>query len=253
MICRKFTGVCARVVLILLIGFASSAAHAGGVVSLNFDDGYIDGYNQAWRLEKAGFRATFYPHTSEIGEPGHMTWQDLRTLAVNRHEVSLHSVTHSDLTIIPLEQMQLEILNSRNAFTQQKLKPHSFAYPFGEYNQNVINEVKKAGLLFARGADSYDLNSPASSRWALYSLSVTVHTATEELINFMERAMVENKWFIIVIHEVKENPKPGRDYTITPAFLQQIINLLAQMHIPVRTNLEASCIIYKVGCNLAIQ
>ncbi|TSC69537.1 MAG: polysaccharide deacetylase, partial [Parcubacteria group bacterium Gr01-1014_70] len=233
--CFRFASRCVVRLAVLVFTLAASPSVFGqGAVSFNFDDGYCDSLIHAvWRLEKAGFRATFYPHTSEIGKFGHMTWQDLRTLAAKGHEVSPHTVNHLDLTTLPLTGMQAEIFGSRNEFISEKLRAYSFAYPEGEYNVAVVAELKRAAFLFARGADDYDLNSAATDRWALYSHSL-VYNATieiEEVKKNILRAKQENAWYIMVIHEIKPGPLDGsRPYTVTPEFLQTVINFLVQMH-----------------------
>lgn len=232
------------------------AVFGQGIVSINFDDGYRDALTHAvWRLEKADMRATFYPHISEIGEVGHMTWQDLRVLAAKGHEVSSHTVTHRDLTALVFADMQAEIFGSRNMFINEKLRAYSFAYPFGSYNSAVVDELKRNGFLFARGADDSDLNNAISNRWALYSFSIISSTTIEELDCLLTRAIGENKWLILVVHEIKPVLDPARIYTITPTFLQQIVNLLyvKRASLSVLTNTQAACAIYKVGCGVVIR
>ena len=227
----------------------------GQVVSINFDDGYIDPLTTGAvaRLEKEGFRATFYPHTNELGTPGHMTFQQLRLLASNGHEVSPHSVTHPDLTALPPVKMQTEILNSRNIFLLNGLRAYSFAYPFGAYNTLVISELKKAGFLFARGTDSDDQNNTTSNRWALMSESLTRLTSLAQIEIELQKTINEKSWFVMVIHEIKAQSDSDRLYTITPEFFNQMIDLIVEYRISVRTNRQAACAYFKTGCGPLIQ
>jgi len=79
-------------------------------VMLTFDDGYTDNYQVvAPILEKYGFTATFYIITDMVGNPEHMTWEQVVALDRKGMDIGSHSATHPDLTTIDATSLQTEV------------------------------------------------------------------------------------------------------------------------------------------------
>ena len=73
--------------------FPALSAHASTpvVVTLGFDDGTVDQFDNAFPiLDAHGMHATFFVNTGPIlaGDPSHMTWADLHALSDQRISVT---------------------------------------------------------------------------------------------------------------------------------------------------------------------
>lgn len=68
-------------------------------VILTFDDGYEDNYTEMLPiLEEYGMKATVYVITNQIGQPGYLTWDQLRAMQVRGIEIGSHTANHDPLT-----------------------------------------------------------------------------------------------------------------------------------------------------------
>ncbi len=127
--------------------------------SLSFDDGLISHYQHvAPILEKHNLKGTFYLVTDQLTINPAMEsswrygyWHQFKDLHKRGHEIGAHSATHPKLTGLSdgnasnSGTLQYEIISPL-----QQIKKHipeakvlTFAYPFVEYNQHVIDEVSK--------------------------------------------------------------------------------------------------------------
>jgi peptidoglycan/xylan/chitin deacetylase (PgdA/CDA1 family) len=68
-----------------------AAASTPTVVTLGFDDGTVDQFDNAFPiLQSHGMNATFFVNTGPIvaGDPSHMTWDELHTLSAAGNEIA---------------------------------------------------------------------------------------------------------------------------------------------------------------------
>ena len=115
-------------------------------VALTFDDGFADFSPQAfpWLLQYA-FPATVFLVSGYCGKtndwpsqpPGLggralLGWSEIEELSRQGIEFGAHSVTHPDLTRLPLAAAREEILSSRKQIEDRVGRPvKAFAYPYG--------------------------------------------------------------------------------------------------------------------------
>ncbi|MDA8326867.1 MAG: polysaccharide deacetylase family protein [Nitrospiraceae bacterium] len=135
----------------------------GRLISLTFDDGYMDFYENAWPiLRKYGYPSTVF---LVPGLAGHVNawdterlrtkkklldWEKVKKLAEGGVTFGAHTNTHPRLTMIPAAQISDEILGSKRAIEEKLGRPvEFFCYPYGDYNGDVLREVREAGFLGA--------------------------------------------------------------------------------------------------------
>ncbi|HWR40058.1 MAG TPA: polysaccharide deacetylase family protein [Patescibacteria group bacterium] len=117
-------------------------------VMITFDDGYLDNYVNAYPiLKKYGFTATIFIITDMIErDPRFMKWDQIREMQADHFIFGSHSVTHTPLNQLTLEQLKRELTNSADEMEKQLgQRPRYFAYPTGDYSANIGNQVKQAG------------------------------------------------------------------------------------------------------------
>lgn len=102
-----------------------------------------------------------------------MTWDDVRELAhTPGFAIGSHSAAHQHLTRITPNEVAFEISNSKTLLERELNAPVSlFSYPYGDYDQAVIQAVKEAGYSGAVTLD-YGKNNIQSSPYRLKRVQV---------------------------------------------------------------------------------
>ncbi|MBP2634408.1 MAG: polysaccharide deacetylase [Firmicutes bacterium] len=120
-------------------------------VLITFDDGYEGIYKYAApELTKRKMHATFFIFKDGINLnlPGYpyITDKQLKELAANPlFAIQSHTMTHPDLSNSPKIKIQQEVSTSKNFIEAYTQKPcRIIAYPYGHYNQDVLQAVKEA-------------------------------------------------------------------------------------------------------------
>jgi peptidoglycan/xylan/chitin deacetylase (PgdA/CDA1 family) len=155
-----------------LVGSFSSSVYASQqlpnnsnqkVAILTFDDGYKSQYSNAKPiLDKYGFKATFSIVCNYVGNgDNRMTWEEIKSLLQEGHEIASHTMNHDDLSKLPPQTVEYEVAQSKQCLLDQGINPKSFAYPFngGSDDPTVLNIV----------ASHYDLARTATGPLAFLS------------------------------------------------------------------------------------
>jgi peptidoglycan/xylan/chitin deacetylase (PgdA/CDA1 family) len=137
------------------------------VAAVTFDDAYRSVLELAAPvLGRLGWPATIFVPTSFpdldgpmswdgidhwIGGPHEhemhcLSWEELRGLADRGWEVGSHTRTHPHLTQLPDEELATELRGSREDCESAVGRPcRSIAYPYGDYDERVIEATAAAG------------------------------------------------------------------------------------------------------------
>lgn len=135
-------------------------------VVITFDDGYADNYLYAFPiLKKYNQKATFFVVSNFFGASGYyMTAEQIKEMSDSGMDIESHTETHSNLSQLPKEKLETELMGSRAKIEALTGKPVYFlAYPFGRYSPLVEAETKAAGYLLAvttRGGNMQSKNNP---------------------------------------------------------------------------------------------
>lgn len=128
-------------------------------VCITFDDGYLDSYTIVYPLMKEyGYPWTLFLITDDVGKPyNRMTWDQLKEMA-DSHTVTIanHTLSHPKLhNLATAKEKEKEIVEANQA-----LKYHLgidnpwLAYPYGDYDDEVVAIAKKAGIKMAVTTDA---------------------------------------------------------------------------------------------------
>lgn len=86
----------------------------------------------------------------DLGEKLMLSWEEIKEMSENGIEFGAHTLTHPELTRMPLWEAKEEIERSKREIEEKLGKPViSFAYPSGLYNEEVVELVRRAGFLCA--------------------------------------------------------------------------------------------------------
>jgi peptidoglycan/xylan/chitin deacetylase (PgdA/CDA1 family) len=136
----------------VVVGMAPAPARAAPptVVSLTFDDGNADQMTAVPVLQQHGMHGTFYVISGSVGAPNYVTRANLATIAQAGNEIGGHTVSHPDLTTVPLDEARRQVCNDRVTLSGWGYTPTSFAYPYAAYNSTIEGVVADCGYNSAR-------------------------------------------------------------------------------------------------------
>jgi peptidoglycan/xylan/chitin deacetylase (PgdA/CDA1 family)/2-polyprenyl-3-methyl-5-hydroxy-6-metoxy-1,4-benzoquinol methylase len=139
-----------------------TAALAGRVIAITFDDAYEDFVTTAWPILRAhGFTATVFVPVGSIG--GHaewdsdhgqvsklMNWEQLQSVAQDGVEIGSHGFSHTRLPILNEHEINKEVVASRDLLQSRLgIEVAGFSYPYTQRNQKIRQIVASAGYQYA--------------------------------------------------------------------------------------------------------
>jgi peptidoglycan/xylan/chitin deacetylase (PgdA/CDA1 family) len=143
-----------------LVRRAGSGSPPAGLVSLTFDDAYLNLFEPLLTMADRGVRSSVYVTTDWIGgrsprmpESEYARILDrgqLRRLAEAGVEIGAHTVTHPDLSTLSLADAVRELRESREVLESMVGQPvTTAAYPFGRYKEESLGAAREAGIRVA--------------------------------------------------------------------------------------------------------
>ena len=172
------------------------------VITLSYDDAVVQDIRLIEIMNKHGLKGTFNINTGlyfpedSVREKfyGRMKLSEAKQLYLNSgQEIGVHALTHPFLEKLDTTELIYEITEDRkNIENQYGVIARGMAYPYGTYNDNVIDVLEKCHIAYCRTIkETYTFNFPEN--WL--KLHPTCHhnyEKLEELIkNFVE---IPNMW-----------------------------------------------------------
>jgi peptidoglycan/xylan/chitin deacetylase (PgdA/CDA1 family) len=152
---------------------------------LTFDDGYLNFLSEVFPiLRQYGFTATIFLATGYIGGSCEwikensvprlkiLEWKDIIQLKNSGISFGTHTVSHPYMTELTDKEITYEILECKKLIEQKLGGPiTSFCYPYGDYDERVLNIVKKNGFEAACSVD-WGVKNNLKSLFALKRLTI---------------------------------------------------------------------------------
>jgi len=132
------------------------------VLTLSYDDGAIQDPKLIGILDAYGLKGTFNLNAG-VFIPGNetlfyerMSLAEAKELYIDSgHEVAGHTLMHTELDRLKNDEVVCEIIEDRRILEREfKTIVRGMAYPYGNYNDEVIDILKKCGICYARTAKS---------------------------------------------------------------------------------------------------
>ncbi|MEP7285332.1 MAG: polysaccharide deacetylase family protein [Chloroflexota bacterium] len=119
-------------------------------VLVTFDDGYIDAYTNAFPiLRSVGFKGTFFIVTDWLDEnkQGYLNWTQAKEMSQWGMSIENHSRRHEDMRKRDHDWLIYEILGPIESIEAHiGVRPLFFCYPAGQFDLNVVRELRAAGI-----------------------------------------------------------------------------------------------------------
>lgn len=205
------------------------------LLTLTFDDSEEDNVTTALPvLKQYGFKATNYFATTfiENPDPGTDNVANVKTIQKAGWEIGAHTVTHPFLTQVSQTQLVYELTHSQQYLQSITGAPvNNFASPYGDYNENVITEIKKlyrSHRTTDEGYNSKDNFDP----YRLRVQNILTTTTAAQVQTWVKQAQADKTWLILVYHRVATDPEP---YDTTPTLFKQQMQVIKNSGIVVKT------------------
>ena len=128
---------------------------------LSFDDGMVADRRLVKLMNDYGLKGTFHLNSNRLDTKGYLTKGEIKNLFTG-HEVSVHSANHPGLTGMSKIDIVYEVVEDRKEL--EKLTGHTvrgMAYPFGSYDDLVVEAINGIGIEYARTVgDTYNFSIP---------------------------------------------------------------------------------------------
>ena len=124
-------------------------------IILTFDDGYADNYQEMLPiLEAHGMKAVVYMVTNMIGQPGYLSWEQLREMQERGVEIGSHTANHLPLTELSPEERAEEVQLSKLLMEWNGIRTvFSLSYPNGKYDDSLPQLLRESEYLTAVTGD----------------------------------------------------------------------------------------------------
>lgn len=111
---------------------------------ITFDDGYENNFTDAYPiLVKYNIKATIFLPSNIIGLPKCLNKEQILKMS-NLVEIQSHSLNHPSLVSLDKENITKQLIESKKSIEEiTKKDVIAFAYPYGDYNLEIMDEVKK--------------------------------------------------------------------------------------------------------------
>lgn len=158
------------------------------IITTSWDDGSPSDLKLVKLLQRHEVPATFYVPIRRTSEKC-LSRSQIREIARD-FDIGGHTYSHVNLTKIPLRQAQKEIADCK-AELQHIIGRElvAFCYPWGAYNDRIVDIVKNVGFKGARTVRSFRTQITSA-----YELGTTLHTHNHLVVHYVRQLMSANNW-----------------------------------------------------------
>ncbi len=173
------------------------------LVTITFDNGFEDNITTTMPLfDQYKFKVTYCFSTEYLeGQPAQIAIA--KAIAAKGHEICSHSTHHSlNMTTLSPASLSYEVNHAQaylQTLTGQSIR--NFFTPFGAYNDDVVNAIKKVH----RAHRPTDEGFNTQENFDIYRLTVQNMLSTTTLAQFqswVDQAIKDKSWLILVYHRV---------------------------------------------------
>lgn len=167
-------------------------------VTLSYDDGVIFDKKLIEIMDKYGLKGTFNINSGLFRKDSdensnRMTLDEAKKLYINSgHEVAVHSLNHLFMEKLTDSDILSEtILDKQNIEKEFGIIARGMAYPFGTYNDRVIDVLKRCGICYSRTVNDTE-NFEIPENWL--ELNPTCRHTSPKLLELVRRFFESYSW-----------------------------------------------------------
>ncbi|WP_432422490.1 polysaccharide deacetylase family protein [Thermoanaerobacterium thermosaccharolyticum] len=119
-------------------------------LTMSYDDGQVYDRRLIEIFNKYGIKGTFNLNSGKFDTEPYVSREEIKEL-YKGHEVAVHSLDHPYLTLIPSEELVYQIMEDRrNLESLVGYQVRGMAYPYGDYNDTLLNSLVAFGIEYSR-------------------------------------------------------------------------------------------------------
>lgn len=164
-------------------------------VIISFDDGWKSVLTKAKPiLDQFGFKPVLFVNPVSVGGKSYLSWDNLKTLMQAGYEIDSHTVTHPNLTQKAKSQTLKQVQEKAREEIEQSYRdieehvgqaPVALAYPFGNYDQYVMQVTRDTGYRLGLSIDPGAVDHQ-SDPWTLPRKMIVNGTSLKTFQRFLE-------------------------------------------------------------------
>lgn len=221
-----------------------------GRVTLTFDDGNVDIYQNALPItKKYNLKAVLFPEIGalENNEAWSVSWKQLNDFKSANWEIGSHTMTHPDLTTVSDATLDYELSQSKKALVSHGFDVKTVAFPYGEANAHVLDYTTRYYQSSRLSWGDNGINIYPYNRYNLVAMKVSSTTTPEEVEKWMDDAVKNKKWLVLMFHDIVSGT-PANEYQYNSQNLDKIASYIKSHSIKTPTITEA--LSFSTGTNL---
>lgn len=181
-------------------------------IIFTFDDGTVGDLVAEQILTTNNQRAVSFITISWLNYTNFMTLDDLRRLQSLGWDISSHTMTHPNLTALDENNLTIELNNSYDWLVNNGFQKSAgfFAYPFGVYNNKVVEKAMQRYMLARTVEDGIQPHLTERLGDKLYKLKIMEArntTSVQSIKDRIDSAIDQEQLIILLFHRiVDKNP-----------------------------------------------
>jgi peptidoglycan/xylan/chitin deacetylase (PgdA/CDA1 family) len=204
-------------------------------VVICFDDSFESVFTDAYPILASNQQqASVFVITSRVGNQGYMSKIELKTLKLDGWDICNHSVSHKDLTTLKEPEVNKEINESYDWLVDNGFKETAcfFAYPFGKYNDKVVDKVKEKNKLAHSTINglfqpNIQIGDDEDIQYLLKVKNITNKTILQDVLGEIDNNIERNGFLFLLFHALSET-KTNEETRYQTADFQRISNYLRE-------------------------
>ncbi|NJD76327.1 MAG: DNRLRE domain-containing protein [Candidatus Methanoperedens sp.] len=184
------------------------------LVTFVFDDGWESTFVNASPI----LNNSMFPGVSAVitDMPGiglaYMNWTQIQELQnIYGWEIASHTKSHADMPGLNKSQMESELAGSKTTLGNKGLDVHNFISPGGGYNyltESYIMRYYDSDRIVSDGPIT-----PPYNEFPLYAEIIQNTTTLSEAKGWVDSAVNNNSWIILVFHKIVDNDPMAMEWT----------------------------------------
>lgn len=167
-----------------------------------FDDGNVEDYTIMYPYFKSkGIRGCSALMSSQTGNNiNYLNMNQIYEMNNYGWDFLSHTKDHLDLTTLSVPDMNYQLKSDKEFYESKGIDISALVYPYNNYNDMVINEVKKyynAAIAYHTGQNLYNTDL-VDNRYHIYRVMLEVPLSTNKKI--IDEAVKNNGWIVFMGH-----------------------------------------------------
>ena len=202
-------------------------------ITFSYDDGLKNNYHLALPLhEKYNIPASLAIIAHRAVSPEfwdkYMSPREIVDADARGHEIVSHGVYHkTKYTELTHDELEYELSHSKkilNGFVSKEIE--AINIPFAKYNDEVLGLARKY-YKQVRLADER-LNLIGEAGGLIYANALNSKSSIERVKKLVDKAILENKWLVLMFHGINDNDDSGGLYSNSKEFLDQSLSYVKE-------------------------